>query len=138
MVLTPVGIVLAWNRLPSPTRWNPPFGGIALRPPAAWRSTGGPGDELPQGRGPLAVRGGRFRRPRRGADRPGRPSRLESKHLERIASAPRCSPSDFGLAADLWGGKTLSAFIARKWAIALGVRQCQRLFRRPVPISFLL
>lgn len=35
------------------------------------------------------------------ADRPGRPSRLESKHLERIASAPRCSPSDFGLAADL-------------------------------------
>jgi transposase len=72
------------------------------------------------------------------AVRPGRPSRLESKHLERIASAPRCFPSDFGLAADFWDGKTLSAFIARKWAIALGVRQYQRLFRRLVPVSFLL
>jgi hypothetical protein len=27
-------------------------------------------------------------------------------------------------------GKTLSAFIAQRWGIPLGVRQCRRLFRR--------
>ena len=64
------------------------------------------------------------------ADRPGRPSRLGSEQLERLASALRSSPSDFGLVASLWDGKTLSAFIEQEWGITLGVRQCQRLFRQ--------
>ena len=64
------------------------------------------------------------------ADRPGRPSRLGSEHLDQVASALRGMPSDFGLIATLWDGKTLSAFIEQEFGITLGVRQCQRLFRQ--------
>jgi transposase len=45
------------------------------------------------------------------------------------------------LSANLWDGKTLSAFILKEWGLALGVRQCQRLFqqldfrfRKPRPV----
>ena len=31
---------------------------------------------------------------------------------------------------NLWDGKTLAAWIAKKFGIQLGVRQCQRLFRQ--------
>ena len=31
---------------------------------------------------------------------------------------------------NLWDGKTLSAWIGEEYGIQLGVRQCQRLFRR--------
>jgi transposase len=42
----------------------------------------------------------------------------------------RVSPSDYGFSANLWDGKTLSAFIKKQFGIDLGVRQCQRLFRQ--------
>jgi transposase len=35
-----------------------------------------------------------------------------------------------GLGVTLWDGKTLSAWIEREQGVALGVRQCQRLFRQ--------
>lgn len=63
-------------------------------------------------------------------ERPGRPRRLSEKQLDQIASALRRPPSDFGLSANLWDGKSLSAFIQQQWGITLGVRQCQRLFRQ--------
>jgi len=34
------------------------------------------------------------------------------------------------LSGNLWDGKTLSAFIEKRYGIELGVRQCQRLFRQ--------
>ncbi|MDR2056362.1 MAG: winged helix-turn-helix domain-containing protein [Desulfovibrio sp.] len=37
-------------------------------------------------------------------------------------------PQEYGFQG-LWDGRTLSAFIERRWGITLGVRQCQRLFR---------
>jgi hypothetical protein len=39
-------------------------------------------------------------------------------------------PREIGLGGNVWGGKTLAAWIERQYGGALGVRQCQRLFRR--------
>ena len=64
------------------------------------------------------------------ADKPGRPGRLTSEQLDKIALVLRDPPHKAGLSANLWDGKTLSAFILKEWNIVLGVRQCQRLFRR--------
>lgn len=63
-------------------------------------------------------------------ERPGRPRRLNQEQLDRIAVVLRGSPSQAGMSANLWDGKTLSAYIRREWDIVLGVRQCQRLFRQ--------
>lgn len=63
-------------------------------------------------------------------DRPGRPRRLKPEQLEQIGAAIRGSPVDWGLNNNLWDGKTLSEFIFREWKITLGVRQCQRLFKK--------
>jgi transposase len=63
-------------------------------------------------------------------ERPGRPSRLSEDQLEEIGQALRASPSEYGLTGNLWDGKTLSAFIKKRWGVTLGVRQCQRLFRQ--------
>jgi transposase len=61
----------------------------------------------------------------------GRPGRLSPAHLEKIQVALRRSPSEVGLGgANLWDGKTLAAFVRQQLAVALSVRQCQRLFRQ--------
>ncbi len=62
--------------------------------------------------------------------RSGRPGRLSEAQLEEIDRALRQAPRDCGLNGTLWDGKTLGAWIARRFHIRLGVRQCQRLFRR--------
>ena len=64
------------------------------------------------------------------ADRPGRPSQLDQEQIQRIEQALRSHPSTYGLAGSLWDGKLLSHFIDQQFGIQLGVRQCQRLFRR--------
>jgi len=62
-------------------------------------------------------------------ERPGRPRRLNEEQLDEIRTALGRSPGDYGLSAK-WDGKTLSDWIQQRWGISLGVRQCQRLFRR--------
>lgn len=42
----------------------------------------------------------------------------------------RRTPPEVGLGGNPWDGKTLSAWIEREYAIHLGTRQCQRLFRQ--------
>ncbi|MEW6602726.1 MAG: IS630 family transposase [Nitrospirota bacterium] len=64
------------------------------------------------------------------ADRPGRPSKLNSEQLEIIDQALRKSPMDEGFSTNIWDGKTLSVFIKERFSIDLGVRQSQRLFRQ--------
>jgi len=64
------------------------------------------------------------------ADRPGRPRRLNEQQLHEIQGALRSSPAHYGLRANLWDGKLLSYFISQRFGVELGVRQCQRLFRR--------
>lgn len=63
-------------------------------------------------------------------ERPGRPTRLSEEEFQEIAAALREPPTAVGLKANLWDGKTLSAFIQDRYALTLGVRQCQRIFRR--------
>ena len=65
----------------------------------------------------------------RESPRPGRPRRLTEQQLAEIAQVLRGSPSELGLGAHLWDGKTLSAFIGQQYGEKLSVRQCQRLFR---------
>lgn len=62
--------------------------------------------------------------------RSGRPRRLTDQQVEEVAAALRRSPEDFGLTGQIWDGKTLAAWVDQQYGIPLGVRQCQRLFRR--------
>ena len=66
----------------------------------------------------------------REGQRSGRPSRLDEKQLREINLALRQMPREVGLGGTLWDGKTLAAWIAKEYAIDLGARQCQRLFRQ--------
>jgi transposase len=66
----------------------------------------------------------------REGERSGRPRRLNEKHLLAINAALRQMPREVGLGGNLWDGKTLAAWIAKRYGIDLGVRQCQRLFRQ--------
>ena len=61
---------------------------------------------------------------------PGRPRRLTEAQLKAVEVALRQRPEDAGLSGNLWDGKTLSAFLQRRFSVDLGVRQCQRLFRQ--------
>lgn len=63
-------------------------------------------------------------------DRAGRPRRLSAEQIEEINTVLRQTPRQVGLTGTLWDGKTLSAFIAMRYEIVVGVRQCQRLFRQ--------
>jgi transposase len=60
----------------------------------------------------------------------GRPARLTPAHMEAIGRALREEPAAAGLTVGLWDGKALSAFIETEFGIRVGVRQCQRVFRR--------
>lgn len=62
-------------------------------------------------------------------ERPGRPRRLSSRQIAGVEVALRKRPSEFGLTG-VWDGKTLAAFLEKRYGVSLGVRQCQRLFRQ--------
>lgn len=63
-------------------------------------------------------------------ERSGRPRRLNDKQLEEISSALRHPPESVGITGGLWDGKGLAAFIKGRYKVALGVRQCQYMFKR--------
>jgi len=63
-------------------------------------------------------------------ERAGRPRRLGDKELEEINTVLRQTPASVGMTANLWDGKTLAAFIGKRYQVHLGVRQCQRMFRQ--------
>jgi transposase len=62
--------------------------------------------------------------------RPGRPPRLDETVLGAVGQDLRRPPRELGYTQNLWDGKLLSHHLARKFKVKLGVRQCQRLFRR--------
>ena len=73
------------------------------------------------------------------AGRPGRPAGRRAigttadagcEGLAQLQGDLRKTPRDFGLAATLWDGPVLSEHLRRRYAVDLGVRQCQRLFRQ--------
>jgi len=63
-------------------------------------------------------------------ERSGRPQRLDDRQLAQIGRVLRQQPRDVGMQTNVWDGKTLSAWIEEQYGEQLGVRQCQRLFRR--------
>lgn len=66
----------------------------------------------------------------REGERSGRPRSLDDRSWKRIETDLRKSPGSFGLEANLWDGPVLSEHLRRHYGIKLGVRQCQRMFRR--------
>lgn len=63
-------------------------------------------------------------------ERSGRPAFLTAEQVEEIGQVLRQVPRAFDLGVNLWDGKTLSAFVKKRYRVQLGVRQCQRLFRQ--------
>jgi transposase len=63
-------------------------------------------------------------------ERTGRPSRLTATQVQEVNRVLRAKPSDAAMQVNLWDGKSLAAWIENKYAVKLGVRQCQRLFRQ--------
>lgn len=63
-------------------------------------------------------------------ERSGRPRRLTQPQMRAVDRVLRRSPGEAGLSGNIWDGKTLSVWIQQKFDVALGVRQCQRLFRQ--------
>jgi transposase len=63
-------------------------------------------------------------------ERPGRPPRLNAAQMRDVNRVLRARPTDAGMPVNLWDGKTLAAWIEKRYGIRLGVRQCQRLFRQ--------
>ena len=55
--------------------------------------------------------------------------RFEHGGLDALREGER-SGRDFGISATLWDGPVLSEHLRRHYRLHLGVRQCQRLFRR--------
>jgi len=64
----------------------------------------------------------------RNKEKPGRASRLSDEQLLELQNDIQQHPSVFGLAANLWDGKSLSHHIKKKYKIVIEVRQCQRIF----------
>ena len=62
--------------------------------------------------------------------RSGRPKRLSEAQLQEVQAVLRRAPNEVGLSGTLWDGKTLQAWLARRYRVRLGVRQCQRMFRQ--------
>jgi transposase len=63
-------------------------------------------------------------------ERPGRPKRITPVQWSELEEALRRSPRTYGYGQNLWDGKLLSHHLEQSYAIALGVRQCQRIFRQ--------
>ncbi len=77
----------------------------------------------------------------REGERLGRPAALGEAELESLGLDLRQSPRSLGYEQHLWDGKLLQHHLAERYGVALGVRQCQRLFgqldfrlRKPRPL----
>jgi transposase len=66
----------------------------------------------------------------READHPGRPARLTGKQWVALEVDLRLSPRELGYHQNLWDGKLLAHHVAQAYQVRLGVRQCQRVFRK--------
>jgi len=74
-------------------------------------------------------------------EREGRPASLNARQWEKLNKDLRCHPTKFKYEQNLWDGKLLSHHLSEHYGIALGVRQCQRIFtklgfrrRKPRPV----
>ncbi len=66
----------------------------------------------------------------REGERPGRPPKLDANQLKKMGRDLREDPRELGYSQNMWDGKLLSHHLSEIYGIELGVRQCQRLFRK--------
>jgi transposase len=62
--------------------------------------------------------------------RQGRPPALDDDALAKIGKDLRQAPRNFEYPQNMWDGKLLSHHLATTHGVQMGVRQCQRLFKR--------
>ena len=62
--------------------------------------------------------------------KPGRSSKLNNEQLFKIKEVLQKPPELSDVSANIWDGKSLSFYIEKEFKVQLGVRQCQRLFRK--------
>jgi transposase len=74
-------------------------------------------------------------------EKAGRPQRLTPEQLQLVDHDLRQSPREFSYSQNLWDGKLLAHHLEQTQKVALGVRQCQRIFhqlgfrlRKPRPV----
>jgi transposase len=63
-------------------------------------------------------------------ERPGRPTRLAEADWAAVDRDLRKAPRKLGYGQNLWDGKLLAHHLEVRYGVTLGVRQCQRIFRR--------
>ena len=63
-------------------------------------------------------------------ERPGRPSKIDPATWGYIQQDLRKHPKEFDYSQNLWDGKLLCHHLSEKYAVQMGVRQCQRIFRQ--------
>ena len=63
-------------------------------------------------------------------ERTGRPNRIDHKIWEQLGRDLRKNPREFEYAQNMWDGKLLSHHLEQRYGIKLGVRQCQRIFKK--------
>jgi len=63
-------------------------------------------------------------------ERSGRPARLQPAQWAALERVLRQSPRALGYGQNLWDGKLLAHHLRVQHHLALGVRQCQRVFRK--------
>ena len=66
----------------------------------------------------------------RESERPGRPRSLDPRQWRELQVDLQKSPREFGLTAAAWDGNALAEHLRRSFAVQLGIRQCQRIFRQ--------
>lgn len=62
--------------------------------------------------------------------RQGRPAALDDATLNKVGKDLRQTPRSFGYPQNFWDGKLLSHHLAVAFSVQMGIRQCQRLFKR--------
>jgi len=62
--------------------------------------------------------------------RRGRPAALDDETLTEVGKDLRQEPRSFGYSQNFWDGKLLSHHLWMAYGVKMGVRQCQRLFKR--------
>jgi transposase len=63
-------------------------------------------------------------------ERPGRPARINPEQWSELEQTLRQPPKTLGYSQNLWDGKLLAHHLKDAYGLALGVRQCQRMFRQ--------
>jgi transposase len=62
--------------------------------------------------------------------RQGRPAALDDAALTKVEKDLRQNPRSLGYSQNFWDGKLLSHHLTVTYGVIMGVRQCQRLFKR--------